>query len=707
MLDQSLIQSGFDAEILLGETQLKAILLALVDAGTIRRFVGSGSLGLELGGPAVVDRTYVPDPATPGLPPVSDTRHPFQVEILFDDPTGADIRVHAVVEVIEVDLFVKLDPIIERDDADLVVSAKLGITVVEIKSGAIDSEGKLLGTPKTEIISDINAKLGNPVDLGGFGAFNRIQDIAIRKHRADAEHQAAYGIYVNLRLQIGPEPESLMPTRGNTDDALNFLPAGSDAAYASRSGIYPDLANDAFNRFAEIDDNGVVTHPWHKSPFKKTSKIVGTIKGVTVAPLPNSTTLQIKVDAEREVENFFNPNGTLVIELTPITTSEGTLKWRTNVDFQGSVLLEILGFITIAAIFTGVFAVAGLAVAPAIAAGFMTGSGVDFLGHRIIDEWRSGRIEKKVDAGLPDVISGRVNVAQRRWDPFYTTLHQIATRPDGALVNGNGIALWGRAILDRETAPVPHAVIRDKERQGISPPTHLLYSIHDAEDFKDDYDLNSPGTDRRHFEQPDKVGQPTIFRLSIEEIVARIAEGRIVPDIAYVAKRIDLRQNQVHSILVLSREEYNETRAGVIAAFEAKTREEVTANETAEFRGEAETELAGLGLTPVPGQIDAMVQERIDERVAELVDAFTEGPTIDGEVEQAVLPLLKFDLPPENLAALEKKRILHLLGLEIITMHAPGHQGFMYYRDHPNFDERDNLHSLPRYRETPNGPELL
>ena len=31
----------------------------------------------------------------------------------------------------------------------------------------------------------------------------------------------------------------------------------------------------------------------------------------------------------------------------------------------------------------------------------------------------------------------------------------------------------------------------------------------------------------------------------------------------------------------------------------------------------------------------------------------------------------------------------------------------MYYRDHPDFDERDNLHSLPRYRETPNGPELL
>src|SRR5262249_22616802 len=152
-------------------------------------------------------------------------------------------------------------------------------------------------------------------------------------------------------------------------------------------------------------------------------KIVGTIKGVTVAPLPNSTTLQIKVDAEREFDHFFNPNGTLVIELTPITTSEGTLKWHTNVDFQGSVLLEILGFITIAALFTGVFAVAGWPIAPAIAAGFITGSGVDFLGHRIIDEWRSGRIEKKVDAGLPDVISGRVNVAQRRWDPFYTTLH--------------------------------------------------------------------------------------------------------------------------------------------------------------------------------------------------------------------------------------------------------------------------------------------
>ena len=41
---------------------------------------------------------------------------------------------------------------------------------------------KTVLSPQSTKIADINATLADPVDLGGVGAFNRIQDIAIRKH---------------------------------------------------------------------------------------------------------------------------------------------------------------------------------------------------------------------------------------------------------------------------------------------------------------------------------------------------------------------------------------------------------------------------------------------------------------------------------------------------------------------------------------------
>src|SRR5204863_9026339 len=140
-----------------------------------------------------------------------------------------------------------------------------------------------------------------------------------------------------------------------------------------------------------------------------------------------------------------------------------------------------------------------------------------------------------------------------------TTHHQVAIRQDGAVVNAAGIALWGRAVIDREVKPVAHAVIRDKNVQSPSPPTHLRYRVDDAEAFQDDFDALAPGTDRRPVEQHDPIGEPTLFQLSIEQIVSRLGEGRIVPDLAYIPKRIDMRQHQVHSILTISKREYNDT----------------------------------------------------------------------------------------------------------------------------------------------------
>lgn len=710
MLDQSLVRSGFDAEILLGERQFSCLLLALVDSGTIPSQLLVGSTLLGLLGPAQIDRTYEPHPDAP-FGNVSDSRRPFEVEILFGHPSGADLRVHVVIEFeglgVEADLFVALTLTTVPDELGMLANALLHLDVRDVSGPAIDTAQALKGIAKETILAALKAKVDRDVDLGGFGAFKRMQSLAIRKLEATEDHARAWGIYVNLRLQEGPEPLSLKADRGQLDDAQNFLPAGSDAAMASRAGLFGDMAKDAFERLAEIDAEGRVSHPWHKSLRNPASEVIGKIKGVSVGPLrvPGSDepfpTLKIDVHVEYDF-SFVDPDAHLVILLTPRADAKGVLAWHIDADFHASLLLEVIGFLVLASIFTGIGGIVGLSLGAAIAGGLIAGSLADGLGHFLVDEIYSGRVERKVDAALPDVVSGRVEVAQRRWDPFYTTHHDIALRPDGAIVNDQGVALWGRAALDRRIVPVEHVVVRDKRPAPPRPVTHLHYRVFDAPDFEADLTAIAPGTDRRDFARPSDGFEPNLFELGLDQIDSRIAEGRLVPDLACIAKYVDLRQNQVHSILAVSHREFNEQHDGLVFAFESEQRPLIETEHGERLREEVLAELESEGTPATEEEITARVQARIDALLAEAVERHTGSTQFQHQLDQALRPLLRLDMPPENFAAVQKRGVLHLLDLEVITMRS----GLRYYRDHPDFFKPDNLMSLPRYRATPEGPQF-
>lgn len=718
MLDQGLVRSGFDAEILIGERQFSYALIALVDAGQIPTVLSIGPALLTLLGPQEIDRTYEPNPDAP-FDGVSDSRHPFEVEILFDHPSGADLRAHPVIALdglgVEADLFVALRLATTSDELGMLATALLHLEVLDIESPILPFVETQFGIDKATILAEIKLRVDRDIDLGSFGDFKRLQDLAVRKLPATEGHPSAFGIFVNLRLQEGPEPLSLKPTRGSVDEAVNFLPEGSDAAMASRAGLHADMATDAFQRLAEIDEKGRVSHPWHKSINNPDSEVIGKINGVSVRPLRPQDggpgprgggggeppkTLRIDVHVEYQVDNFFDPDGHLVINLTPVANDQGILVWSIDADFHASLLLEIIGFLVIASIFTGIGGIIGLGLGAAIAGGLIAGSLVDAAGHAIVDEVYSGRVEKKVDAGLPDVISGRVEVAQRRWDPFYTTHHQVALRPDGAIVNDDGVALWGRAVIDRRIVPVDHVVIRDKFPATPTPATDLRYRVIDVDQFGADFTAIAPGTDRRDFAQHDPIAEPTLFQLSLEQIKARMEEGRIVPNLAYLPQYVDIRQNQVHSILTISNREFNEQRGALIFTFESSARPVIEAEQGEQIRQEVIAEFEADGVTPTEEEIVARVQARIDALLAEQTTAYTDSALFDSQLDQALRPLLKLDMPPENFAALQQQGILHLLGLEIITMRS----GLRYYRDRPDFNLRDNLMSLPHYTETPSGP---
>jgi hypothetical protein len=705
MLDQSRVTSGYDVEIVIGERHLSYILLTLVDAGVIpTRLETSGGVSLQIFGP-IVDRTYPPHADAPDLNTILADPAPFAVEILFGHTSGADVRVHFAVGLVEGDFFVRLTPEITHDDVGFLSGAMLGIEVVDVESPQLTDTDPASVLYRPDVLAKLKAAVDRTVDLGGASAFKRVHDLAVRKLPADDDHAAAYTLYLNLRLRNGPDEDAFLPARGDASAGLNFLPAASDVAMATRPGLYGDLAADAWHRFAEVDDDGNVSHPWHKSPYNKRSQKVGSIVDVSVGPGITPNTLRIDVEVEYEINNFPDPNGHLVLTFTPGVGSHGAFRWNIDADFHASLAWELIGLVTLMGIFALGGGLAGLGVGAAISTGVIGGMLGDAIAHGVLDFLFSERVEEKVDAGLPDVVSGRVALRRRRWDPFYTTFHQVGMRPDGALINGQGLALWGRAVVDREIELVPSAVIRDKRAAAPNPPTHLRYRIWDASMYADEFTQLAPGTDRRDFEWDAGQPEPDLVDLAIADAVVRMGERRLVRDLAYHAKRIDLDQGQVHTILTISDREVRETTNRLVAAFEDATRAEIETNEGAAIRADLTQEFAAEGIIPTSEEFETRVAEVIAERAAPLVDDYRDT-RLGGDVEVALEPLLRLSLAPEYYGALQKQGILHLEDLVLVTMRAPEHVGFMYYRDRPDGNPRDNLLSRPRYRETEHGIEL-
>lgn len=706
MLDQSRVTSGCDIEILVGERHLSYILLTLVDAGTIPTTVPTaGGLSLPIYGPEV-DRTYTPHPDAVELNTGAANLRPLEVEILFDRLDGADVRVHFLVSFFQGDLFVRLTPAVTHDDAGFLSGASFQIEVVDVVSPSLHENDPLDQLYRPAVLARLKAEIDRTVDLGGASAFKRVHDLQVRKLQADGEHPAAYALYLNLRLRNGPEEDAFRPLRGDAADGRNFLPAGSDVAMATRASLYGDLAADAWHRFAEIDEDGNVSHPWRKSPYNKKSKKIGSIVDVSVGPGLAQGSLRIDVEVEYTINNFPDPNGHLVLTLTPGVGPHGAFRWNIDADFHASLAWELIGLVALIGLFALGGGIAGLGLGAAITTGVIGGMLGDAIAHGVLDVVYSDRIEDKVDAGLPDVVSGRVALQRKRWDPFYTTFHQVGMRPDGALINGDGLALWGRAVVDREIELVPSVVIRDKLALSPNPPTGLRYRVWDAPAHAEEFAQIAPGTDRREFTWDAGQPEPDLVDVTIAQAVARFAERRLLKDLAYVAKRVEVQQGQVHGILAISDREIRETSNRLLGAFEEAARADIDASDGAQIRADVTAEFAAAGITPTTEEFDARVSEVIAAQAAPLVDDYRDGQ-LDNDVEVALEPQLRLRMAPEYYGALQKQGVLHLEELELITMRAPGHAGFMYYRDHPDGGPHDNLLSRPRYRETEQGIELL
>lgn len=706
MVDQSLLQSGFDAEILLGPRYLKYLLLSSIETGSLSTSVPIDDAGVDITirPPEDYERLYEPHPDAEPLPPAVSSGA-FETEILFDHPLEADLRVRTITDVRVratgdelaeqfIDLFMTLTLETTVDEDGIPSEPRLRIEVVALELDtllalALAAAGK---TPE-DVLPDVKEVVDRTIDFGVAGDDQRLQRIEVQKLRGSGDHPDALGVYLNLRLRGGPDEDAFLDDRGDLGDARNFLPPGEDLAFGMPGSIYPKLGADAKFRMAEETSpgSGEFRFPIREDPSDPDSEVKGKIKDVSVSALDGDA-LRIEVHGEFFVDFLPDPDFRFKFDVKP-TIEDGLLTLPpAEVDLD----VDLLGELLIAIAITGL--VFGLGNA-----GFMA---LVILGVQelIVEpgalERVSGQADEALqDASFLDALPHRVTAERRHWDALYATKHEVVSLLEAIQITDAGISFSGKAALDKEPDPIANAVIRTEQRGDENAISELWYRIRDILAIAPDFDQVFPATDRRDFERVTGDAESDLVRLTLAQIRDRIGESRIRSRIGYVPKDIFVQENQIRLMRYISETEIGEQRRLLLEDFRERTRAQILAEQgdalLEQIREDLEQE---GGEPPTDEQVEEELENRLDDLVAIAEETFVEDelPLL---LEQAIQPLLRFDLDAPEFAALEDDDILIILGYQRIRRSDVG--GFSdYYRDRPDGDPSDNLMSLPRYVPT-------
>lgn len=700
-MDQSLVRSGFDAEIALGERYLQYLLLLAVDTGLIPvefSFADTdptkAPITARLVLPNDIDRTYTLDAGAVLPEPGGDDAG--AVTILFGDPHGADLRIDAQLR------------LIRAPDLDVIGRIKLFVRLGLQKAtsgGALDSAGLQIELVHVEGLTDVDRLkpfVDRTLSLDGLGTGGRVADIALRKFPADGDAPAALVLYLNLVLRSGPQSGAFLEPRGDVALGQNFLPPDQDLAFATRKDIYADMANDAFFRRA------VPTGSGYSYPLKFKHRN-GTLLGVVVEPIDEvnrADRLRMRIKAEVEVDNWPDPDITLIIDAFSGDDDEGVMTWNSASEAHDSSILHD-------ALLAGIAAALIPLVGPGAALAIFTGLeiGKHVAEGLISDHYIGDRVERRLDATLLDIAPNRLTLLRRRWDPFYETQHQIGLRRGETMINADGVAFTGRAVLTRATKAIAGVVIRDSEHDGDAFPTALRYRVADIEPFRDQLAARAPAADRLAFLELQADVEPNLFQVGVDDAIVRIGSDRLLGTHPYLVEAIEVRANSISRLLVVSQRESDEQRDALIAEHRAAVEPGiVTANEPTE-RAAVLAEFATSGVIPTPEQIEAAVAARLQALVDADVEAYIDGP-LAADLEARLLPLLRFELDADHFGRLQSDGVLELRDFDLVRIAA---RDAFYYRDHyvaaiettAAKRRADNLRSKPRYRSTPTGPVFL
>jgi hypothetical protein len=704
MVDQSLVQSGFDIEVLLSARYLSYALLAQIEAGRLPLELDlvDAAAGVDvhitIHPPTDYERLYDPEAAAV-LPAAADGS--FATALILDDPTGANLQLSVLTDVLDnssgqgregVSIGLMLAVRLERDvdDRGFESNHQLAIALVQLDP-LTQLELELAGLPVDEVTAQIKTQIDRTIPFGVANG-QSVQRAVLSVLSAGDGRDPALGAYVNLALKNGPEADAFVPDRGDVADAVNFLDNGRDIAFATAERLFGLLGDDQFFRMAEEDPpgSGNFRHPLREVPGDPTSDEIGTLTSVSIGPertpLGGIPTGRLLIDVSGEHTVGFH----LLITLRPVIDN-GLLTWDIDASVDVGILGSVLGILAI---------VAGtILLGPGVGITLFTLLlGADLIVDAVASAAAADRADELADASFLDALPHRVVVATRRWDPLYDTHHQVVGLLDRFDITLLGLAFDGTAVLGKEPAPAADAVIRDEERDDTNAVTGLHYRVPNLAAIAPDLAAVAPGTDRLPFTEVDPTAdarnEPNLIALTIDQVQDRIHSQRIIAPILYIPERIHVEDKTIRQLLVLSKREIDEQHDILINAFRAQAGAQIRADQGAQITQQETDRLRGaLGREPTQEEIDNAVNARISALVDEQETTYEQGP-LAADLNAAIAQVLRFDLVPGEFAVLQDDDILAIAGKEIIRMRS----GTVYYRDHPDGFVPDNLLALRHYR---------
>src|SRR5262245_21151230 len=483
-MDQSRVTSRYDVEVAMGSRYLQYLLLLALEIGELPREAtftpdgGGDPIKVELLVPNELDRTYALDNGAPEPPPWVNDIDPFKVEVLLGQ--AADIRVTLLVrltrgaQVLNADIGLSIGITIDSEpDTD-----GIGLGSITLKLELLDIDGTLVNlaanqtppVPKSELLAKLQPVINHDLPMTDLGTGSRIELIHFKKLAADAGREAALGLYINLILRAGPEEDNVRGPRGQLALAQNILEPGADVTFATRSGIYSHFAADAYHRMARRRSSGSGYHHPVMKGDKKLFNVVDIDAGPEEQEVSGEMMLRVSVEGEYQLDYLPDPNFIVHIYAYEDVDADGIMSWASDAAVEATALADIL-IAAIALAFVPVLGPFALMLQIGLeAAKYVTAAA--------ISEWVVEDIaDKKVDATLLDVAPNRFTIVSRRWDPFFTTRHQIGLRPGGRLITEHGLALWGTAALTRAIDPAKSIVIRLATRDTRGSATYLYYRV--------------------------------------------------------------------------------------------------------------------------------------------------------------------------------------------------------------------------------------
>lgn len=708
MINNNNIQSGADIEILLGASYIENIIKTFFESKSIPDQISLGSNGVKI--------------------------HPIQsLQIL--DGNNQDVELNIPLDFLDnngttllsgrSNFVTKLNFNRISNDAGNIAELKLKLEIIDYTgniANAIELANALTNAnanlsdedkakriwTKPKVLEELNKTLGQEYPLNIFGKGKQIRNMEIKKFADDNQAEKAIGIYINLRLQQGPEDFNVFENTINVSEAINFLPEGQAISFGMNEDMFNRLASDIKQSFAEERNKG--EGDWHY-PLKDGDKTKGKFRSLKITPYKTPIFNGMNFTGEFEMHNALlitlkgeidvkeadiKPDFTVKIALKP-NINNGNLEWETelidsDVDLTFWETLKLgfaFGFIIgwVLAIFTGPIGLAVGGVLGGISMLFIDPI-ADAIGEGII----SDLYKQYIDTSLFDAIPDRVTTITRRRDPFYLTDFQVVSNISELSINDEGFSLAATASTGTQFIPVDHVVIKNEIRNSQNDIIGFEIRVKDWQKIDADVLPN--------FTRKNSSINPALFYLSVDEVRSRKSSGdRYRQKLQFNWPfKIDKENNSISRIKTISTVEKIEIENKYLLPHLNERGEWFDANLKDSTMQEVVTALEKKLGRPLNDNDDKEKQRRYNEKFKEWIEeeelTYRRGPLkplFKADAEQ----ITTFDLSPNEFGKMQQKGLMAMV-YTYKRIHLKKTNTF-YYRTEKNHSLSDNLGNFPEY----------